>query len=183
LKKKSSSHAQTRTASIPPTLRVNGSTKELSGKPKLLLSEYLRDKLGLTGVKMGCETSNCGACTVLVKFLDESKYRAVKSCSLFAVQCSGCDVITIEGLAKDGDPSRIQSIFLEERGLQCGYCTPGFIMASVGLLLRNVSPTKEEIRHELSGNLCRCGAYVGILSAVKKAAEERAIPEVVVRKG
>jgi aerobic carbon-monoxide dehydrogenase small subunit len=164
------------------SLRVNGSAREISMNPKLLLSEYLRDYLGLTGVKMGCETSNCGACTVLVKFAEEPTYKAIKSCSIFAVQCNGCDVITIEGLSKDGDPSRIQSIFLEERGLQCGYCTPGFVIASIGLLLRNVSPSEDEIRHELSGNLCRCGAYVGILSAVKKAAEEKAIPESVSRR-
>jgi aerobic carbon-monoxide dehydrogenase small subunit len=162
-------------------LRVNGSTMQTSVNPKLLLSEYLRDQLGLTGVKMGCETSNCGACTVLVKFADEPNYGAVKSCSLLAVQCNGCDVITIEGLTKSGDLSRIQSIFLEERGLQCGYCTPGFIMASIGLLLRKNDPSEDEIRHELSGNLCRCGAYVGILSAVKKAAEERALPDAVMR--
>ncbi len=153
-------------------LVVNGLQRNLSHSPKLLLSDCLRDLLGYTGVKMGCETSNCGACTVLTKFPDSKDYRAVKSCSLFAVQCSGAQVVTVEGLAKGNDLSRMQEIFLEERGLQCGYCTPGFIMAGLGLLEKNRNPSEGEIRHELSGNLCRCGAYMGIISAIKKAASE-----------
>jgi aerobic carbon-monoxide dehydrogenase small subunit len=153
--------------------KVNDVKRNLSNRPKLLLADYLRDYLGYTGVKLGCETSNCGACTVLVKFPDAKIFRAVKSCSVFAVQCSGSEVITIEGLGKGRDLSRIQEIFLEERGLQCGYCTPGFIMAGLGLLQMEPDPSDSEIRHQLSGNLCRCGAYMGIIAAIKKAAIER----------
>jgi len=154
------------------SFKVNGVERNYSLRPKLLLSDYLRENLEYTGVKMGCETSNCGACTVLIKIPGANVFRAVKSCSLFAVQCNGSEIITIEGLANGRDLSRMQQIFLEERGLQCGYCTPGFIMAGLGLLEMNRHPTDSEIRHQLSGNLCRCGAYMGIISAIKKAASE-----------
>jgi aerobic carbon-monoxide dehydrogenase small subunit len=151
-----------------PSVRVtiNGTTYEDEVEPRLLFVHYLRDTLGLTGTNVGCDTSNCGACTVLVDG------QSVKSCTLLAVQADGCDVTTIEGLAQDGEWHPLQTAFHTEHGLQCGYCTPGMIMASVSLLAENPSPSEQEIREGLEGNLCRCTGYQNIVKAVQKAATE-----------
>jgi carbon-monoxide dehydrogenase small subunit len=147
----------------PVTLTVNGTPYEGKAEPRELLVHYLREVLGLTGTHVGCDTSQCGACTVL---LDGE---AVKSCTVLAVQASGHEVITVEGLA-DGDTLHpIQQAFIAEHGLQCGYCTPGFIMAAKHLLDTNPDPTEAEIRRGLEGNLCRCTGYVNILRAVHAA--------------
>jgi carbon-monoxide dehydrogenase small subunit len=147
-------------------IKVNGTTRESEVEPRLLLVHYLRDVLGLTGTHVGCETSLCGACTVLVDG------QAVKSCTMFAVQADGANVTTIEGLASDGELHPVQEGFWERHGLQCGYCTPGMIMAAAQLLERNPAPTREEIRHGLEGNLCRCTGYQHIVEAVEYAAKK-----------
>ncbi|MGH9719025.1 MAG: (2Fe-2S)-binding protein [Bryobacteraceae bacterium] len=147
------------------TLRVNGTTHTHEVEPRLLLIHYLREVAGLTGPHIGCETSICGACTVA---LDG---QAVKSCTMFAVQADGRDVLTIEGLAANGNLHPVQQAFWDEHGLQCGFCTPGMIMASKQLLDRNPHPTDPEIRHGLEGNLCRCTGYQHIVNAVKTAAK------------
>jgi len=146
------------------TMSINGATHTAQLEPRMLLIHYLREVVGLTGPHVGCETSVCGACTVL---LDG---KAVKSCAMFAVQCEGRSVVTIEGLAANGKYHPVQQAFWEEHGLQCGYCTPGMIMSSKQLLDRNPAPTDEEIRHGLHGNLCRCTGYQHIVNAVKSAA-------------
>ena len=136
-------------------------------EPRTLLVQFLRENLGLTGTHVGCDTSSCGACTLIVN--DE----AVKSCSLLAAQCEGAEVTTIEGLAaSDGTLHRIQEGFREKHGLQCGYCTPGMIMSSVQLLQRNSNPSDQEIRHALEGNFCRCTGYDNIVKAVQWAASQ-----------
>jgi carbon-monoxide dehydrogenase small subunit len=132
----------------------------------LLLVHYLRETLGLTGTHIGCDTSQCGACTIL---LDG---KAVKSCSLFAVQCDGAQVTTIEGLAKDGKLHPMQEAFWEKHGLQCGFCTPGMIISACALLADNARPSEEQIRIGLEGNLCRCTGYHNIVKAVQYAAEK-----------
>jgi carbon-monoxide dehydrogenase small subunit len=142
---------------------VNGNTHSAEVEPRLLLVHFLRDQLGLTRTHIGCETSLCGACTVS---LDGS---AVKSCSLFAVQADGSRITTIEGLAKDGKLDRMQEAFWNEHGLQCGFCTPGMVMACKELLDHTPVPTDEEIRHAIDGNLCRCTVYQHIVNAVKAA--------------
>ena len=147
-------------------IKVNGTTRESEVEPRLLLVHYLRDVLGLTGTHVGCETSLCGACTVLVDG------QAVKSCTMFAVQADALEVTTIEGLARDGELHPVQEGFWERHGLQCGYCTPGMIMAAAQLLERNSAPTREEIRHGLEGNLCRCTGYQHIVEAVEYAAKK-----------
>jgi carbon-monoxide dehydrogenase small subunit len=147
-------------------ITVNGAPREDRVEPRTLLVHYLREVAGLTGTHIACDTSQCGACTVL---LDG---RAVKSCSLFAVQADGSAVTTIEGLASAGALHPIQQAFWSEHGLQCGYCTPGFIMATADLLARNPRPTDAEIRKGLEGNLCRCTGYTNILRAVRRAAAE-----------
>jgi aerobic carbon-monoxide dehydrogenase small subunit len=146
------------------TLTINGGKQTYEVEPRLLLIHFLRETLGLTGPHVGCETSICGACTVLVNG------QAVKACAMFAVQCEGCDVLTIEGLAKEDKLHKVQEAFWEEHGLQCGYCTPGMIMSSKQLIDRNPSPTDEEIRRGLEGNLCRCTGYQHIVNAVRSAA-------------
>jgi aerobic carbon-monoxide dehydrogenase small subunit len=148
-------------------INVNGTTRESEVEPRLLLVHYLRDTLGLTGTHVGCETSLCGACTVMVGG------QAVKSCTMFAVQADGSDVKTIEGLASNGELHPVQQGFWEHHGLQCGYCTPGMIMAAAQLLERNYQPTREEIRHGLEGNLCRCTGYQHIVEAVEYAAAKK----------
>ncbi|HLJ15165.1 MAG TPA: (2Fe-2S)-binding protein [Bryobacteraceae bacterium] len=145
-------------------LTINGKQYTHEVEPRLLLIHYLRDIVGLTGPHIGCETSLCGACTVAVDG------KAVKSCTMFAVQAEGRNVVTIEGLAANGTLDPIQEAFWNEHALQCGFCTPGMIMASKQLLERNSSPTEEEIRHGLEGNLCRCTGYQHIVNAVKAAA-------------
>lgn len=147
-------------------LKVNGTLREDDVEPRLLLVHYLRDVAGLTGTHIGCETSLCGACTVLVNG------DAVKSCTMFAVQADGGEVTTIESLAKDGKLHPLQEGFWEEHGLQCGFCTPGMILAAHQLLCRNPNPTQEEIRRGLEGNLCRCTGYQHIVKAVEHAAQK-----------
>jgi carbon-monoxide dehydrogenase small subunit len=150
------------------SINVNGVDHAGEVEPRLLLVHYLRDVLGLTGTHIGCETSICGACTVL---LDG---QAVKSCTMFAVQADGANVTTIEGLSANGNLHPVQEGFWEKHGLQCGYCTPGMIMASVQLIDRNPDPSREEIRHGLEGNLCRCTGYQHIVEAVEYAAAKKA---------
>jgi carbon-monoxide dehydrogenase small subunit len=148
------------------SINVNGVTHQQEVEPRLLLVHYLRDVLNLTGTHVGCETSLCGACTVL---LDG---QAVKSCTIFAVQADGANVTTIEGLAKNGELHPVQQGFWERHGLQCGYCTPGMIITGAQLLERNANPTQEEIRHGLEGNLCRCTGYQHIVEALEYAAKK-----------
>ena len=145
---------------------VNGASHQNEIEPRMLLVHYLRDALGLTGTHIGCETSLCGACTVLVDG------QAVKSCTLLAVQTDGSKVTTIEGFAAEGKLHPVQQGFWEHHGLQCGYCTPGMIVAAAQLLERNPDPTEEEIRHGLEGNLCRCTGYQHIVQAVQCAARK-----------
>jgi aerobic carbon-monoxide dehydrogenase small subunit len=145
-------------------LTINGKVYEHAVAPRLLLIHYLREVVGLTGPHIGCETSICGACTVAVNG------KAVKACAMFAVQADGSDVVTIEGLAAGGALHPVQEAFWEEHGAQCGFCTPGMIMASRQLLERNPHPSEEEIRHGIEGNLCRCTGYQHIVNAVKAAA-------------
>jgi carbon-monoxide dehydrogenase small subunit len=144
-------------------LVVNGEERSLEVEDRTLLVHALRDGLGLTGAHIGCDTSQCGACTVL---LDG---RAVKSCTVLARQADGREVTTIEGLAPDGELHPIQRAFVEHHGLQCGFCTPGVILTAADLLARNGSPTDEEIRHALRGNLCRCTGYQGIVESIRAA--------------
>jgi carbon-monoxide dehydrogenase small subunit len=147
-------------------LEINGTKQTSDVEPRLLLVHYLRDVLGLTGTHVGCESSMCGACTVHVDG------HAVKSCSMFAVQADGCQVTTIEGLANNGTLHPVQRAFWEEHALQCGFCTPGMIMAACDLLSRTPLPTEEQIRHGLDGNLCRCTGYQHIVNAVQSAARQ-----------
>jgi carbon-monoxide dehydrogenase small subunit len=146
------------------SLNINGKPRADEVEPRLLLIHYLREVVGLTGPHIGCETSVCGACTVL---LDG---KAVKSCTMFAVQANGRNLTTIEGLAADGKLDPLQEAFWNEHGLQCGFCTPGMILTARQLLADHPSPTEEEIRHGLEGNLCRCTGYQHIVNAVKSAA-------------
>ena len=148
------------------SINVNGVDHHDEVEPRLLLVHYLRDLLGLTGTHIGCETSICGACTVL---LDG---QAVKSCTMFAVQADGANLTTIEGLAANGQLHSVQEGFWECHGLQCGYCTPGMIIAATQLIDRNPNPSREEIRHGLDGNLCRCTGYQHIVEAVEYAAKK-----------
>ncbi|MCI0460717.1 MAG: (2Fe-2S)-binding protein [Gemmataceae bacterium] len=145
-------------------LKVNGKDYSHDVEPRLLLVHYLRDVLGLTGTHIGCETSLCGACTVL------RNGRAVKSCTVLAAQASGAEITTIEGLAQNGQLHPVQEGFWEEHGLQCGYCTPGMILTAAALLEENPEPSEAEIRHALTGNLCRCTGYQHIVNAVQSAA-------------
>jgi aerobic carbon-monoxide dehydrogenase small subunit len=149
---------------IPITITINGQSFERTVEPRLLLVHFLRDVAGLTGTKVGCDTSQCGACIVL---LDGA---AVKSCTCLAVQAAGTHVTTIEGLAKSGELERIQDAFWNEHGLQCGFCTPGMVMAARSLLRANPNPTAEQIRHGLEGNMCRCTGYQNIVRSVQHAA-------------
>jgi carbon-monoxide dehydrogenase small subunit len=148
------------------SVTVNGERHATEVESRLLLVHYLRDVLQLTGTHVGCETSLCGACTVVLNG------KAVKSCTVLAVQADGGEVLTVEGLEKDGKLHPLQEGFWEEHGLQCGYCTPGMIMASYQLLQRNPHPTDDEIRHGLEGNLCRCTGYQHIVKAVQYAAKK-----------
>jgi aerobic carbon-monoxide dehydrogenase small subunit len=150
------------------SINVNGVDYTGEVEPRLLLVHYLRDVLGLTGTHVGCETSICGACTVVIDG------QAVKSCTMFAVQADGSNITTIEGLAANGDLHPVQEGFWEHHGLQCGYCTPGMIMASTQIIERNANPSRDEIRHGLEGNLCRCTGYQHIIEAVEYAAKKTA---------
>ncbi len=148
----------------PVTLAINGARHALDVEPRTSLAQVLRDDLNLTGTHVGCDTSQCGACTVL---LDG---RAVKSCSVLAVQAEGRRVTTIEGLASNGRYHPLQQAFWEKHGLQCGFCTPGVIMAAVDLLQRDPHPTEQAIRHGIEGNICRCTGYQNIVAAIQAAA-------------
>jgi len=147
------------------TLTINGTKHTHEVEPRLLLIHFIREVVGLTGPHIGCETSLCGACTV------EVNGRAVKSCTMFTVQADGANIITVEGMAVDGKLGRIQEAFRTEHGLQCGFCTPGMIMACKQLLDRHPHPTEEEIRHGIEGNICRCTGYQNIVKAVQVAAK------------
>jgi aerobic carbon-monoxide dehydrogenase small subunit len=145
-------------------ITVNGVRREADLEPRTLLVDFIRDHVGLTGTKVACDTSQCGSCTV------ELDGMAVKSCTVLAVQADGKAVTTIEGLASNGTLHAVQQAFRETHGLQCGYCTPGMIMATVDLLAETPDPTDDEIRHALEGNLCRCTGYENIVRAVHEAA-------------
>lgn len=146
------------------TVTVNGAERTVEVEPRVLLAHLLRQGLGLTGTHIGCDTTNCGACTVLVDGA------AVKSCTMLAVQADGHEVRTVEGMAQANQLHPIQEGFKEEHGLQCGFCTPGMMMSAMALLERNPDPTEDEIRWALSGNLCRCTGYQNIVNAVLWAA-------------
>ena len=154
-------------ATVPVRVTVNGASQHLDVEPRRLLVHALREELGLTGTHVGCDTSSCGACTV---HLDG---RAVKSCTVLAVQCDGREVMTIEGLGSTDDLHPMQEAFWEHHGLQCGYCTPGMIMAGVDLLNRTPQPSESEIRHAIEGNLCRCTGYHNIVKAIQAASGQQ----------
>jgi carbon-monoxide dehydrogenase small subunit len=145
-------------------ITVNGVAREAEVEPRTLLVDLIRDGFGLTGTKIACDTSQCGSCTVHLDGM------AVKSCTVLAVQANGAEVTTIEGLAENGDLHAVQEAFHEQHGLQCGFCTPGMVMATVALLEQSPDPSDEEIRHGLEGNLCRCTGYENIVRAVREAA-------------
>ncbi len=145
---------------------VNGAKYEADVEPRLLLVHFIRENLSLTGTHIGCDTSNCGACTVVMGG------KAVKSCTVLAVQADGREILTVEGLAKGGKLHPIQEGFWEKHGLQCGFCTPGMMMASFALLQKNPHPSEEEIRRGISGNLCRCTGYVKIVESIQYAADK-----------
>jgi aerobic carbon-monoxide dehydrogenase small subunit len=151
------------------SISVNGVSHKHEVEPRLLLVHYLRDVLGLTGTHIGCETSLCGACTILIDG------QAIKSCTMLAVQADGANITTIEGLMTNGELHPVQEGFWERHGLQCGYCTPGMIMAATQIIDRNDSPSREEIRHGLEGNLCRCTGYQHIVEAVEYAAKKSGV--------
>jgi carbon-monoxide dehydrogenase small subunit len=152
------------------TITVNGKVRKARVEPRLLLVHFLREQLLLTGTHVGCDTSQCGACTVLIDG------RSVKSCTVFAVQADAAAVTTIEGLASDGRLHPLQEAFWEQHGLQCGYCTPGMIMSAANLLADNPTPSEHEIRQGISGNFCRCTGYQHIVNAVQHAANKAAVP-------
>jgi carbon-monoxide dehydrogenase small subunit len=152
------------------TVTVNGKPHTNDVEPRTLLVHYLREQLNLTGTHIGCDTSQCGACVIHLNG------QSVKSCTVLAIQCHGAEVTTIEGLAPQGQMHALQEGFWEKHGLQCGFCTPGMIMAAADLLGRNPNPTDDEIRHGLEGNLCRCTGYENIVRAVRYAAEKMAVP-------
>jgi aerobic carbon-monoxide dehydrogenase small subunit len=152
------------TATLPITVNVNGTDRSAEVEARLLLVHFLRQTLGLTGTHVGCDTSACGACTVLLDGVP------VKSCTVLAVQASGRSVETVEGLAKGGELHPVQQAFHEQHGLQCGYCTPGMMLTAAALLVENPEPTDEDIRWALSGNMCRCTGYQNIVKAVQSAA-------------
>ena len=150
---------------LPIKVTVNGQSHQSEVEPRMLLVQYIREELGLTGTKIGCDTSQCGACVVMMNG------STIKSCTRLAVQADGADITTIEGLATDGDLHPVQEAFWEKHGLQCGFCTAGVIMTVVELLQRNPHPTSEEVRRGLEGNLCRCTGYQNIVRATLAAAE------------
>lgn len=145
------------------SLSINGREVEAEAEPRKLLSDFIREDLGLTGTHVGCEHGVCGSCTVLYNG------RAIRSCLMFAVQANGSDIQTIEGLAKNGEQHALQQSFTECHGLQCGFCTPGILMSSLEMMNNGQEPTKQEIKEMLSGHLCRCTGYTGIIAAIEKA--------------
>ena len=152
-------------------VKVNGRDREAEVEPRLLLIHFIREVLQLTGSHIGCDTSHCGACTVLLNG------KTVKSCTMFAVQADSGEIMTVEGLMKDGQLHPLQEGFKEEHGLQCGFCTPGMLMSSYALLQHNAKPTEEDVRWGISGNLCRCTGYQNIVHAVQFAANKMAAAE------
>src|SRR5580698_5421099 len=152
-------------AKVPVKVTVNGKPHALEVEPRMLLVEMLREPLDLTGTHVGCDTTYCGACTVLMNGA------AVKSCTMFAVQADGAEILTVEGLEKDGELHPIQKAFGDCYGLQCGYCTPGLMLSSLQLLSRNKQPTEKEMRRAIAGNTCRCTGYQNILKAIQMAAQ------------
>ncbi|MDX2040074.1 MAG: (2Fe-2S)-binding protein [Acidobacteriota bacterium] len=148
------------------SLSINGTSYDADVEPRLLLVHLIRDVIGLTGTHIGCETSICGACTVMING------KTAKSCCVLAAQADGAEITTIEGMAQDGQLHPVQEAFWEKHGLQCGYCTPGMIMAVCGLMKDNPNPTDDQIRHGIEGNLCRCTGYQNIVEAVKYSAEK-----------
>jgi carbon-monoxide dehydrogenase small subunit len=150
------------------TVTVNGAEHSADVEPRLLLTHFLREVLNLTGTHLGCDTTSCGACTVL---LDGTP---VKSCTMFAVQTDGREVTTVEGLKQDGQLHPIQAAFKEEHGLQCGFCTPGMMLTGAALLKENASPSDEEVRWAISGNICRCTGYMNIVKAIRSAGQQMA---------
>ena len=148
----------------PVSLSVNGVTQTAEVEPRLLLVHFLRDTLGLTGTNVGCDTSQCGSCTVMIDG------QAVKSCTVLAVQADGSRVMTIEGLAANGKLHPVQQAFWDKHGLQCGFCSPGMILTTCDLIRRNPNPTEADVRHGIEGNLCRCTGYQNIVAAVQEAA-------------
>jgi carbon-monoxide dehydrogenase small subunit len=153
-------------AAVPISVTVNGVKHEAVVEPRTLLVYFLREHLSLTGAHVGCDTSQCGACTI------QLNGRAVKSCTILAAQANGAEITTVEGLAREGVLHPVQEGFREKHGLQCGYCTPGMIMTAVSFLETNPTPTEEEIRHALEGNLCRCTGYINIVESIRWAAEK-----------
>ena len=149
---------------VPLHVTINGTARDAEVEPRMLLVHFIREALGLTGTHIGCDTTSCGACTVMLNG------RAVKSCTVFAVQANGGELMTVEGLASGATLHPLQEGFWAEHGLQCGFCTPGMLMSSYWLLQRNPDPTEEEIRTAISGNLCRCTGYVNIVKAIQFAA-------------
>jgi carbon-monoxide dehydrogenase small subunit len=149
-------------------VKINGREREAAVEPRLLLAHFIRESLALTGTHIGCDTSNCGACTVILNG------KTVKSCTVFAVQADGGEILTVEGLMKDGQLHPLQEGFKEEHGLQCGFCTPGMLMSSYALLEHNPNPSEQDIRWGISGNLCRCTGYQNIVKAVQYAAKKMA---------
>ncbi len=150
---------------------VNGTKHETDVEPRLLLVHLIRENLSLTGTHIGCDTSNCGACTVVMDG------KAIKSCTVLAVQADGKEILTVEGLARGGKLHPVQEGFWEKHGLQCGFCTPGMMMAAYALLQKNHNPSEEEIRRGISGNLCRCTGYVKIVESIRYAADKMMMPE------
>ena len=153
-------------ATVPIKVKVNGVEHSADIEPRMLLVHFLRETLRLTGTHIGCDTSHCGACTVVMDG------RALKSCTAFAVQADGRSITTVEGLEQDGKLHPLQDGFFQEHGLQCGYCTPGMLMTGLAFLSANNNPTDDEIRHAISGNLCRCTGYVNIVKAYQHAAQK-----------
>ena len=153
---------------IQVSIKVNGKMRKAIIEPRTLLVHFLREQLNLTGTHVGCDTSQCGACTVLIDG------RSAKSCTIFAVQAEGSEIVTIEGLAKDGQLHPLQNGFWEEHGLQCGYCTPGMIMSGVNLLSENPNPSEQEVREALEGNLCRCTGYHNIVKSIRAGSKAMA---------
>jgi aerobic carbon-monoxide dehydrogenase small subunit len=149
-------------------VKINGQQREADVEPRLLLVHFIRDTLGLTGTHVGCDTSNCGACTVVLEG------KTIKSCTMFAVQADGSELLTVEGLCQDGKLHPLQEGFKQEHGLQCGFCTPGMLMSTYALLQKNAQPTESDIRWGISGNLCRCTGYQNIVKAVQYAAGKMA---------
>jgi aerobic carbon-monoxide dehydrogenase small subunit len=158
-------------------VKINGREREAAVEPRLLLVHFIREALAQTGTHIGCDTSNCGACTVLLNG------KTVKSCTMFAVQADGAEILTVEGLMKDGALHPLQQGFKEEHGLQCGFCTPGMLMSAYALLEKNANPSEQDIRWGISGNLCRCTGYQNIVRAVQFAAKKMAESRTAVQGG